>query len=219
MAIQTSLRVRKTFANKLAQCTSTASTYHGRLVMVFVRDTVVFPTDASGMKNYLHSTLNYSSNFGGSSANRDNLLAFTMVMPSSVAELSQVSDLTMLSSNRSITPLKSGRIGSIFVFAPVIQTSTYNMTNIATSTFQDSQTGIIAASVTALSGSLIGLPENMLTNYAANAKNYFNAVHFATDSIGVPSSSACVKISSPDLVAGTPFVLHGFSIKSNLVTQ
>lgn len=219
MAIQTSLRVRKTFANKLA---STPIGLNGRLIVVFVKDTVVVPTDAAGMKDYLYSVLNFSSNYGGGAGNRENILAFTTAAPTSITELSQANDQVLLSSNRAITPLKTGKIGSVLVFAPTASTTASLPINSAT--MASGNCGAISslalATAATISTTTLGIPEALavLTSHTTAVINYFGGVHFVTDSVGVLGSGACVQTSTLDLVSGTPFTLHGFSLKANLAS-
>lgn len=80
MAIQTSLRVRKTFANQFAVDTNMAAGAASRLYMFFVSDTIPLPADENDVTRYLYAVFNYSPNYGGDSGNRANLLAWTKVM-------------------------------------------------------------------------------------------------------------------------------------------
>lgn len=217
MAIQTSLRVRKIFANKFAGL----STAYSKCAMIFVSDAVAVPTSAEGMKTYLHAVLNYSPNYGGGSGNRDNLLAWTVVMPGATTELSQVSNLAIMTSNRAITPVKTGKVGSILVIAPHYYASATptNGSNIAIGT-ATSISSLCLPTNSSIANAALGIPEALSVSsgsgYAVN--NYFNGVHFITDSVGDQLSSACVKVSSLDLIAGTPFTLYGFSVRANIVS-
>lgn len=219
MAIQTSLRVRKTFANKLA---STSIGYAGRLIVVFIKDTVVVPADAAGMKDYLYSVLNFSSNYGGGAGNRENILAFTAAAPTSITELSQTNDQVLLSSNRAITPLKTGKIGSILVFAQTALTTAGLSINSSSMVSGNCNaiSGLAVATATTISSSTLGIPEalTVAATNTASVINYFGGVHFVTDSIGLLGSGACVQTSTLNLVSGTPFTLHGFSLKANLAS-
>lgn len=227
MAIQTSLRVRKTFANILSYDTNSSATNYAlsRLVMVFVKDSVSFPTTAAGMSDYLNAVLNYSPNYGGGAGNRANLLAWTMVMPGTTATgatspLGQTNDISMLTANRVITPINTGRVGSVIVFSPHVASNSATSTMSATvSGYSQVITGVVGAAATSISVSLLGIPEAATgTTGTTVAPGYFGGVHFVTDSVGVQSSSACVKLSTLDLVSGTPFTSYGYSLKTNLVS-
>lgn len=213
MAIQTSLRVRKTFANKL----SSTSTSSGRLLMLFVSDTVPVPASSDEVRAYCDSVLNYSPNYGGGSGNRANVLAWTLVLPGSVTELSQANDLAMLTSNRTITASNTGRIGSVMIISPLVNStavalsSQYNHAGSMTTCL-----GFTTSTSISPTNDRFGLPEALSTNasYQGYAQTYYNGLHSITDSVGLQASSAFLKTSSLDLVSGATFTLYGFSLKA-----
>lgn len=216
MTIQVSKRVRKTFANKLAS-TATGS---GRLLMLLVSDAVAVPATADGVLDYCNAVLNYSPNYGGRSGNRANVLAWGLVLPGSVTELAQVSVAVAMTSNRTITASNTGRIGSVLVISPHIYNSA-PVTLASTSSVAGTMTscsGFISSTGYASDNTHFGIPEANTGSYVNQAKNYYNGLHFITDSVGIQASSACVRTSTLDLVSGTPFTLYGFNLKANMAS-
>ena len=223
MAIQTSLRVRKTFANQFASDTN-LGTGCSRLYMFFVSGTVQMPTGPEGVKAYLDSVLNYSPNYGGASSNRSNLLAWTKLMGTGGAvagdnsPLVQSGDSVLYTPVRSITPVNTGTVGSIFVISLNYGITT-NILNAGYMGLASVYSSIVLPTASGISSVAFGIPEALpagSANIAGQVKNYYCGLHFITDSVGSTSSSASVKMSNTTLTSGTPFTLNGFAIKCKM---
>lgn len=224
MAIQTSLRVRKTFANQFAVDTNMVTGGVSRLYMFFVSDAVPLPVDEDDVTRYLYAVFNYSPNYGGGSGNRANLLAWTKVMGAGTANagagsaLVQSGEVVRYLPNRTITPINTGNVGSV-----VVMGHNYSSTTAPTLAGEyiarsGIVTGMIYAAATNPADTLIGIPEAQGSGATQLnvMKNYFNGLHFISDSVGATSSSAMVKMSTLSLTSGTPFTLNGFSITCNM---
>lgn len=224
MAIQTSLRVRKTFANQFAVDTNMTAGSVSRLYMFFVSDAVPIPVDENDVTRYLYAVFNYSPNYGGGSGNRANLLAWTKVMGSGTANagdgsaLVQSGEVVRYLPNRTITPINTGDVGSVVVMGHNYSTSATPTLAGEYTARSNIVTGVISATPGNPGDITIGIPEAQGSAILQQnvMKNYFNGLHFISDSVGTTSSSAMVKMSTLSLTSGTPFTLNGFSVTCNM---
>lgn len=225
MSIQSSLRVKKTFANLLASGENDLDgSQKSRTYVIFVSTNVPFPTTSQGAYQYFTSVLNYNTAYGGSPSNRANLLAWAPTMPGTTAgvtsPLSQVDDIASLLAFSDIIPINSGTIGSVFVISPLAHVGPEIMSD-AKSGWCSPLTRIVTPADAGIGGTTnaLGIPEGLGVNSGNTAalSTYYSGVQFATDSIGTSTSNTIVRVSTTNLTAGTPFRFFGYNLKCSSI--